>query len=130
MTGGILLDIYWPWHFLGLAVVLLILGFLSLAPAWRGHWFALVLVAPTIGCAAFGASLAAIGFFGELRRDQTGQLLVMFLVPLVVACVSIALWAVRNRRERGRAQREEWRRVGRGVELAARLEAESQKQRI
>lgn len=78
----------------GIPLALVALGFISLIPAFRGHWSAVLLAAPSvlIGLVLTWSIVAAS------RPDQLiPALWVIFPAPLIVGVSSIALWALRRR---------------------------------
>jgi len=81
----------------GIPIALVGLGFVSFIPAYRGHWSAVLLAAPSV---LIGAMLTW-GIITDSRPDQLiPALWVFFPAPLVVGVAAISLWAVRRRSRR------------------------------
>lgn len=84
----------------GIPVAFVGLGFVSFIPAFRGHWSAVLLAAPSV---VIGAMLTW-GIVNDSRPDQLiPALWIFFPAPLVVGVTSIILWAVRRRSRRSQA---------------------------
>ena len=81
----------------GIPIALVALGLLSFIPAFRGHWSAVPLAAPSV---LIGLMLTW-GIITDSRPDQLiPALWVFFPAPLVVGVAAISLWAVRRRSRR------------------------------
>jgi hypothetical protein len=106
LVDGIVQDIVlelWPW-WLGLFVVLTLLGLGSLLPARRGHWSTLFLVLLPVVCGIYGVVCLGMAPFHEPGWPVMGVLILTFVVPLGVAGGSLRLWFLR--RPSRRRQRE------------------------
>ena len=84
--------------YLGWLAALLLLGLLSLLPARRGNWLALLLNAPPMvfGAYAVASLVAALLEYPETRSVSV-ELLLMFSIPLLLPCYSMRVWMLRRR---------------------------------
>jgi hypothetical protein len=100
MVDDILFDGIWPWY-LGCFSVLVVLGLVSLIPARRGHWSALVLAAPPLVIGVYVIGSLAVAILRDPGMDKLRLFFLSFSIPIFIAAVSVRFWAVQRRFRKG-----------------------------